>query len=205
MPKLRITLSACALAGVLVCATACAETGAPESAKSGGSDSGSEVAARLGDQVITLEEVDAKAMANSVQAFQALYDARRQALDQIVAERLLAQEAASRGISEDELVDLEVNQKVKAVTDNDVETFFNQNQARMQGQTLEQIGPQIRQYLSSQSVSAARQTFFDGLKKKTALTVSLDPPRVPVTIAAHDPSMGPADAEVTIVEFSDFQ
>lgn len=205
MPKLRTCLSACALVCVLVCAAACAKAGAPEATKAEHSGSGSDVAGRVGDQVITLEEVDAKAMANSVQAFQALYEARRQALDQIVSERLLAQEAAQRGISEDELVDQEVNQKIKEVSDADVETFYNENRARMQGQTLEQIGPRIRQYLASQNVAKARQAFFDGLKQKTAVTVALDPPRVPVTVAANDPSQGPPDAKVTIVEFSDYQ
>jgi protein-disulfide isomerase len=33
----------------------------------------------------------------------------------------------------------------------------------------------------------------------------LEPPRVEVTLAANDPSRGPAAAPVTIVEYSDYQ
>ena len=43
------------------------------------------------------------------------------------------------------------------------------------------------------------------MKSKNNVTTTLDPPRVPVTVAANDPVKGPAGAPVQIVEFSDFQ
>ena len=38
-----------------------------------------------------------------------------------------------------------------------------------------------------------------------AVSIALDPPRYEVAIAAHDPSRGPANAPITIIEFSEYQ
>ena len=43
------------------------------------------------------------------------------------------------------------------------------------------------------------------IKTKHDVRINLDPPRVPVTVAANDPVKGPAGAPVQILEFSDFQ
>ena len=65
--------------------------------------------------------------------------------------------------------------------------------------TLEQMGPQIRQFLTSQRRGEAMAS----LRKTAVVDVRLDPPRA--SVAATGPSRGPADAPVTIVEFSDYQ
>jgi acetyl-CoA synthetase len=40
---------------------------------------------------------------------------------------------------------------------------------------------------------------------KAKVQITLDAPRVEVKVAANDPAKGPADAKVTVVEFSEFQ
>jgi hypothetical protein len=201
MFRISARVSICVLASVLIWGAACAE--APQGKS--GEASGAEIAARVGDRTITVQEVDEKAMAANVKAYQALYDARRSALEQIISDLLLEEEAAAKGISKDELVDQAITQKVEVVTDSDIEAFYNQNRSGLGGRTLDQMKEQIRQFLASQRVSQVRQEFFDQLKKKAEVRVSIEPPRAPVTVAANDPSLGPADAPVTIVEFSDFQ
>jgi hypothetical protein len=201
MFRISARVSICVLASVLIWGAACAE--APQGKS--GEAAAAEIAARIGDRTITMQEVDEKAMAANVKAYQALYDARRSALEQIISDLLLEEEAAAKGISKDELIDQAITQKVQLVTDADIEAFYNQNSSGLGGRTLDQMKEQIRQFLASQRVSQVRQEFFDQLKKKAEIRVSLEPPRAPVTVAANDPSLGPADAPVTIVEFSDFQ
>ena len=196
------------LIGLSLCALACTggvESQAGKGGKPAADAAASGVAATIGSRQITLAEVDQKAKATNMQVFQQLYDARKTALDEIVRDHLLELEAKDRGISKDALLDTEVAQKTPAVTDAEVEAFYNQNKARLQGQTLEQSGPQIRQYLTAQRRDGALGTLISGLEKKHAVKVSLDVPRAEVTIAANDPIKGPASADVTIVEFSDFQ
>jgi hypothetical protein len=164
-----------------------------------------DIAAQVGDLTITLEEVDRKAMATNLNAYQALYTARMKALDEIIAEQLLQKAAAGRGITVEELVRTEITEKVKPVTDADVETFYNQNRARMGNRTLEMIQGQIRTFLEQQNLLEARRSFLDQIKGDAEIRISLEVPRAEVRIASHDPVKGPDGAKVTIVEFSDFQ
>ena len=136
---------------------------------------------------------------------QELYNARREVLGELVAEALLNAEADSRGISQDELVQQEITEKVEPVTDADIETFYAQNQNRLGGQTLEQIGPQIRQFMVARNEQVARQAFIDELKAEAGVVIALEPPRVPIMVAVGERVKGPEDADVTIVEYSDFQ
>jgi hypothetical protein len=203
MFKKSIHLWAFCLVAVVLCA-ACADAAEGEKAESSGS-SGGDVVATIGEEKITLEEVDAQAMSSNIKPYQDLYDARRQVIEQIVAEKLFEKEAASRGVSIDELVDAEITKKVPPITEAQVQVFFEQNQSRMGGRTLEQMNPQIRNYLASQSAKEARDTFLKQLKEKAGVTIALSAPRVEVVVAENDPYRGPAAAKVTIVEYSDFQ
>ena len=77
--------------------------------------------------------------------------------------------------------------------------FYEKNKQRMGGATRDQVADRIRSFLDEQrngEVTAA-------LRKRANVTLMLEPPRV--TVAAEGPSLGPADAPVTIIEFSDFQ
>jgi len=198
--------SSLAFAGALLLG-ACGQAPASQapSTSSGGVSSDETVVASIGDRQIRLSEVDEKALESNMSVYQELYNARRQALEEILSEALLQQEASERGVTTDELLAQEVTSKVQPVSQADVQAFFDENRARLGGRTLEQIGPQIQQYLGAQRASAARQSFLSELKGKAGVAINLDPPRVPVQIASSERIKGPADAPVTIIEYSDFQ
>ena len=169
-----------------------------------------DVAARVGDRSITVRELDDKwrssDAAEHAQALQALYDGRRAALEGIIADMLLAEEAKKKGMSPDAYVESEIAKRVKPVTDAEVVTFYQSNVSQMQGRSLEQMTPAINRYLTDQQNATARAALVAELKKAgPAIRVSLDPPRQTVNLAATDPAVGAASAPVTLVEFSDFQ
>lgn len=190
-----------ALGAVLVSGIACAGASQPPSAEGGGSP----VVAKIGDRKITLSELDAKGQAANFQAYQDMYDARRGALTSMIDEMLTADEAKARGITTEALLQQEVQAKIAPPSDADISKFFEENKARMGGQTLEQIKPRIAQFLSQQQAQGVRDSFLEQLRKKAGVVISLEPPRIEVEVAQNDPAMGPAGAKVTIVEFSDFQ
>lgn len=169
-----------------------------------------EVVATVGSKSITLAEVDDSALQQSTANFpsvklvQALYEARRAAIDEIVASTLLDAEAKARGLDRAALIEKEITSKVAPVGDVDVANWYQANQARVQGAPLDQVRAPIRAYLIQQRMEDARQEYVGTLKTKTPVRVMLDPPRLKIA-ASNAPSKGPAGAPVEIVEFSDFQ
>lgn len=192
-----------AVASPLLIAAACG--GASSVASPRGPAPESEVVARIGDREITLAQVDARALRSNLSAYQALYQARRSAIEELVAEALLEAEARSRGLTRDDLVEREIESEVPEVTEEDVEQFYVQNQAQLRGQTLEQIGAPIREFLTERSAADARERYLAELRGKTAVDVTIEPPRLPIEVAPGERVKGPLDAPVTIVEYSDFQ
>src|SRR5881409_1250186 len=84
-----------------------------------------DVVATVAGTSITLEQLDERAMQQSVANFgnlklsQAIYEARRAAADEIIGNVLLDQEAKRRGLERTVLFEQEITSKVKAVTDAD--------------------------------------------------------------------------------------
>jgi protein-disulfide isomerase len=63
---------------------------------------------------------------------------------------------------------------------------------------------QVRQFLLEQNYDRALETFIGDLRDQYGVASNLGPYRVEFDLVDH-PSMGSADAPVTIVEFSDFE
>jgi len=187
--------------GAILAATANAQAPAKPDAATTQAD----VAAYVGGETITLSELDAKVLKTNMKLAQSLYDARRAALDQFILDRLLAKDAAAKGSTVDQVLRERIAEKAKPVTDADVEAYYNANKARMSNKPLEQMSGQIRSQLASQRDSEARGNLLAELKEKAGVKIAISPPRADVTVAANDPTKGPANAKVTIVEFSDFQ
>ena len=192
--KLLIALS------IVAVAAGC--TGSVESSSAAGGEA--EIAAQVGDYRITLDVLDERARAVDMTAYQALYDARRQALDLMISDRLLTLEAEARDITKEALI-TELDQEFQPPTTEQVEAFYNQNKATMRNQPLDKVSGQIQNFLANQSRQLAMKRLLASIKAKHDVRIYLDPPRVPVTVAANDPVRGPAGAPIQILEFSDFQ
>lgn len=191
---------------LVVWVTACSSTSAQPAKRLAPSD----VVATVGGTSITLAEVDDKALQQPVSNFgnarlaQALYEARRAAIDEIVATALMDGEAKALGIDRPALVEKEITSKITPVTDPEVSAWYQANQSRVQGAPLEQVRAPIRAYLTQERMEEVRQRYLGTLKAKTAVRVMLEPPRINVS-AANAPAKGPAGAPVELIEFSDFQ
>ena len=169
-----------------------------------------EVVATVGSASITLAQVDEKALQQSTGNFgamklsQALFEARRIAIDELIDDALLDQDAAARKLDKAKVVEQEITSKVAPPSDEEAAVWYGQNQPRLQGATLDQARDAIKAYLVQQRTLAAATAYMDGLRAKTAIRVMLDPPRQ-VIAKADRPAKGPANAPVEIIEFSDFQ
>jgi len=189
---------------VLVAALGVLPACAQQKAAAAGSASGSnQVLAVVNGKPITEADVR-QANADQVKALdreyqQNVHQLLENSLDQAVQDRLLEAEAASRKVTKDQLL---AEIKPAAVTDADVDAFYEQNKAQIP-RPKEQVAAQIKTYLEQQGQQNARTEYFKTLQAKYKVDYKLEPIRVDV--AATGPAKGPANAPVTIVEFSDFQ
>jgi protein-disulfide isomerase len=170
-----------------------------------------DVVATVGSRSITLADADAKAMQQSTATFgsmklgQAIYQARRAAIDDLVADLLIDEAAKAKGVTRSALIEQEITAKIQPVTESDIASFYEANRARVQGATLDQVRQPIRSYLTQDRMQTIRGQYLDTLRTKTAVRIALDPPRQQFAASAASPAKGPSAAPVEIVEFSDFQ
>ncbi len=159
--------------------------------------------AEIDGRKITRSELEAWAAPQLSEIDQRRHQILEASLGQFVETRLAELEASRRGISVEELMTIEVEDKISAVTDAEVDAFYNENKARMR-QTKEAVADQIRGYLIQQRSEPVRRELMTGLRGRYEVAIHLEPIRVEIT--KHDsPAKGPSSAPVTLVEFSDFQ
>jgi protein-disulfide isomerase len=164
----------------------------------------SDVVATIAGEPFTAAQLEEAAGARLFRLRTEQYQAQRQILDDEIARRLLEREAAARKVTAAELVKQEVEAKVAPVTEEEQRAFYAQNKARMGEMTEADALKRIEAGLRQQRIGERQAEFLNGLRAKADVHVLLEPPRLALTVG-DDPARGPADAPVTIVEFSDFQ
>lgn len=130
---------------------------------------------------------------------EARHDLLQKQLDERLDQAALSQEARSRGIAPDQVL-----QELKPVvpTDEEVRALYEANKDRIK-QPYEAVAQQALKFLTKQRNQAATRAFYDDLRAKHGITSSFPPYRLDV--AASGPVRGSSSAPVTIVEFADFQ
>jgi len=192
----------------------CARDGAAETAKtqSEGSaplaDSGGlGVLATIGDEKITMADVRART-GDPLDQLEGQYRRSRDkmvgaALDSIVHERIVAAEVKKSGKTAEQLLAAEMT---GGATPSDVEitAWYNDNQSRLGGRTLDQLRSQIVDYLIKERRTEGEKKLEQRLMEAAAVTIAFEPYRVRFT-NDRAPTLGAKDAPVTMVEFSDLQ
>ena len=197
------------LGAVLFAGVACtsAHTAPAEQAQPQSPDT---VVAEVAGRRITLKELDERWQsvdpAERARVTQLLYQHRRNVLEQMLGDALIEDAAKAAGVPVPQYLEQELGRRTEAVSDADVQQFYDANRERTQGRPLDQLREPIREFLASQRQQQARARLVGELMAKNSnVRVMLDPPRQTVPVAATDPAKGPADAPVTIVEYSDYQ
>lgn len=173
--------------------------------------SGAEPAAKVGDRVITVAELDQEWLRTDPGAFiglsRVIYDNRRRVADLLVMNELLAREASARGMTVQALLDEEIPKRIVTTPDSAVLALYQSLGDRIRGAGLEQMRPALRAWLQRiTEPELAKMNYVEELMKvSTRAEVFLAPPRVRVESTSQDVALGPAKAPIEIVAFGDFQ
>jgi len=152
---------------------------------------------------ISEQDLDERAAPQLQELNAKLFEIKDQALTEMIDEQLLDQEAARLNLSVKQLLDHEVDSQIAKPTPADVEAYYNEVKDRL-SRPLEDIRPKLLEVLSETRRQTAYDSYLSRLRAREKVVVLLAPPRAVVSI---DPARvrGPANAPITIVEFSDFQ
>ena len=124
-------------------------------------------------------------------------------LNMMIEDRVLSLEAKKQATTTDKLVEEQVDKKVTVPSDDAILKFYQDNKARING-SFADTARDIRDYLMEQDHDRKFSAYIEQLKKDYKVTSYLEPTRTTVATQGF-PTLGPANASVTIVEFSDFE
>lgn len=178
---------------------AAASPAAPQASVAGVST----VLAKINGRDITDEDVKKAAGPKLQQAEMDLYDARKDAIDQIIDDQLIEDSAKKEKVEKADFLKKNVFDKIK-IEDKDIEKFYNENKGQMQGKSLEDVKGNIRGYLYREKHQKVYGDLISSLRKKADVAILIKAPKVEIE-EGDNPAIGPKDAPVKIVEFTDYQ
>jgi len=186
-------------------AAAAASTAAPSGVAMMPEQSGNDVAATVGSYKITVADLNKEAANPLMRIKQQEYQVKMDILEDMIQNHLLDEEAAARKVTQDDLVKAEITNKAAAPTPDEVSQYYEKMKPRLGNKTLEEAKPDVERALAMQKQQDRRAQFLRELATKNEVKILLDPPRVALTIPPTAPSVGPTDAPIIMVEWSDYQ
>lgn len=164
-------------------------------------ESGNRIVASIGGRLITLREVEQTVALSLYQADQQRSQLLHQALNKLIDEELLKTEASKKGVTVSQLVaDSSQSETIARLADLPAPV-----KQLTPGKARDSMN--VESSRDPQGQARLRQALLVALRRQANIHIDLpapEPPVLPVS-ADDDPSVGPANAPVTIVEFSDFQ
>jgi len=161
--------------------------------------------ATIGGKTITRTELEKHVRPKLIEIENERYEALKEGLDELIATELITQEAKTRGTDPATMLKQEVDAKLTAPTDEEIQRIYDENKDELGGASLESVKPRIVEYLKEAKKQERRDAFIKELRTKHKTTVALRPPLVEVATAGRPERGGGAKAPVTIIMFSDYQ
>ena len=131
------------------------------------------------------------------------YEIKKNALDNLIQQKLLEAAAKKKGLTTDKLLEQEVDSKVPEPSEAEMEAYYLALRERV-NRPFADIKTQVRSSLRNAKIQQGRQDFLKRLRADSNVAILLSAPRIEV---GYDPArmLGSPRAPVMIVEFSDYQ
>ena len=184
-----------------------ASAAAPAAHTPGADESG--VAAQVGDEVITNLRLDVLLGQKLLETQKDIYRMKMERLDQVITEMVLDREAKQQEKTPEALIEQIAPAGSSKVEESEVDKYIQDNQQRIQAVqgSIPDLRDRVKAFLEQQKRSEAIKDYLHSLEPKYGVRILVPMPNAPrakVDVRGA-PSLGPSDAPVTVVEFSDYQ
>jgi len=177
----------------------------PPAAEQAEAPKSEQIVATFGDQTVTMAELELRASPTLIRLEQDRFATLRDTLDQVAVEKMMIREAESRGITPEELVKIEIDDKVGEPREEQIRQYYERNKDKTGDRTYEDLYDLIVTTIKRNQTKEQQRIYVDQLKKRNGFRVKLEVPRTEVAALPNELTRGAEDAPVTIVEFTDFQ
>jgi len=163
---------------------------------------GNAVVAEVDGVKLTLADFEARSAGTLFQARNDFYIAERKALEGVIDNFLLEQQAQKENLSVAQLIDRHVNQAIAKDPDEAALRVFYEGLDT--NEPFEAVHDKILESLRQRRIARARTAYLQALRSQAKISVLIAPPRVPISLA-NTPVRGVTGAPLTLVEFADFE
>ncbi len=161
----------------------------------------STVVADVGGVKVTLGELEQQESAKLLSAHYQYFQAQSKALEDLIDKKLLEQKAKSENLTVDQLIDRDIKSQVKDPTEDQMRVYYEGLET---DQPYEAVRDKILEKIRQLRTDKARVAYVKALRAQTTVTIALAPPRANVDVADAQ-VLGPKSAQVTLVEFADYE
>jgi protein-disulfide isomerase len=153
-------------------------------------------------ETLTANDLEQQEGNRLLQARYQYYQVERKALDDLIDQRLLEQEAHRQGITVDQLRKQEIDAKVKEPSEDQLEIYYEGMDSK---EPFDKVKAKIRDHIIELRTAKVSSTYIESLHLKASVMVQLAPPMASVDATNAASVEGPANAPAQLIEFADFQ
>lgn len=162
-----------------------------------------DVVATINGAAVQATELDSQVKSQMQRIETQIYQIRKQGLDDLIETRLIENAAKKNGKGVEDYVKEEVDSKIIDPTEDEIKALYEAKKGK-DSLPFEKVKDQIVAFLKQNKKNKAQQDLIAKLKGEADVKIMMEPPRVKIDIS-DAPAMGPKDAKVTLIEFSDYQ
>src|SRR3984885_12482295 len=160
-----------------------------------------QVVARVSGADLTLSDLQQDEGGKLLQAEYQYYLNERKALEELIDNRLLGDEARKKNISLEQLLGTEVYKGVKGPTEDQLEVYYEGLDTQ---EPYKSVREDVLQHIRELRRTKARAAYVEQLRKEAKINVMLMPPSAQVDVSKAY-ARGSDSAPVVLVEFADYQ
>jgi len=156
----------------------------------------------INGQTLRLSDLEQRFPDALFQARTNYYETERRVVDQMIDQYLLEQQAQKENLTVDQLLEKHVNSTIaKDPSEEALRVYYEGVDST---ESFEALRPKIVQAIHDRRVARAKLAYIAALRSEAKITLRLAPARAPQS-TVDTPSRGPATAQVTLLEYADYE